>query len=550
MRSTKRKTSRTSFTPKQIIVTIAAVLFVAVLFSNHASPHGEVSIAEAATAKKCLLDGATVAHNDTRKFFSAKSVASNKSCDDVSLKRQCKDGKLSGNDKFKYASCTKETPPLGVQGAGYVYMQDSFNKEGATSPARFSDKWGTGPCSVEPHSSSARPGSVVRSGSCMLKQEGGDSFVRFTVYPFDVRNTDEDDGEWGKGGGETTPRNTIENAYGYAPNKDAAVNKKGWDLAGKKYLVEGNTVRYSWNFRINDVSLLEPVSVPGDGVGGVWATRPLVPSAVIGQFHSQGNYLNFTNGTALSCGTTVESSSPSPGLFITKNGTDLIFSMTLKMEEGLMPSYLSSAYKNNCETQSDRYGRGGTKRMCTFSVWSARIPKTDVLNKWFTVQVDTKIAASASGSIKLAFGRTDLSSGAAAGFKTQKFLGGSKDILDSIPTKQNSCPSEPRIGVYALRYNPLYYADYENNAATTEFDEDAMKAFRESQSRNWISNAYAATFLKPGDNPLAAPRFIIDYDNFSITQQAGPVAASQGWWSNVASVFSGWFGMYPAEKEI
>jgi hypothetical protein len=469
-------------------------------------------------------------------------VANNKSCGDVSQERKCTDGKLSGNSKFKQASCTKEAAAaapaaLGVQAYGYEYLKDKFNKNGSTEANRFSDLWSPGACSTVPHSESSKPGSISRTGACQIKDDGSDPFVRFTVYPFDSRNTDEDSGDWGKGGGEALPRNATENAYGYA------TNKTGWDVGGQKYLINNNTVRYTWDFRITDISLLEPVVAPGSGVTGDLAKAPLVSAAVIGQFHSQTQYLNnFTSRTASSCGVTPEGTSPSPGIFVSSDGSTVRFRMSLKMDESLMPAYLSSAYKSNCEVQADRNGSGVTKNICYFEIWSVSLPKSDVLNKWFSVLIDTKISAGNAGSYDFYFGRKDLSGALPAAYKNQSFLGGAKTVLDSIPTKVNACPGEPRLGVYALRFNPLYYAD----ALSLE---EAI-AIRKTKPREWVSNAYKKTFLSGGQNPLKAPRMTIDYDNFKITQLTVPPVAStnSSWWSNAASVFSAWFGKYPAEE--
>jgi hypothetical protein len=246
---------------------------------------------------------------------------------------------------------------------------------------------------------------------------------------------------------------------------------------------------------------------------------------------------------------TVENTSPSPGISVRSDGSNITFSMVLKMEESLMPAYLpSSAYKSDCEVEYDRKGSGASKNICVFEAWSTTLPKSQVLGKWFTVQFDTKIASAANGSIEFAFGRKDLSSGAAS-FKTQKFLGGKKTILDSIPTKANACPGSPRLGVYAGGFNPLYYADFANNATTSSYDFAAMVKFRQDKPRTWVSGAFQATFLKDGQDPLDAPRMIIDYDNFKIIQQEKPKAASQGWLTNLANVFSAWFGGgYPTEE--
>lgn len=436
-----------------------------------------------------------------------------------------------------------------IQSNGYVYIKDTFDKNAVTLKDTFSDWWRTSSCDMTSHSDSSKPGSVSRLGSCLLKKEGDNSFVRFTVYPFDVRSLDEDSGDWGKGGGEALPRDTIENAYGYAPAKNKDKNTKGWDIGGQTYLVEGNTVRYGWDFRITDASLLESVTSPAPGLTGHWATRALSRSAVIGQLHSQANYKDQSTEKSVSCGVTVEATSPSPGLWMEVNGDNVAFSMMVKLEKSKTPAYLLP-YANNCETQTDRNGSGASRVMCTIPVWSLKLKKADVINKWFTIDLDLRLSSGTNGFYGLAFGRKDLASTQAAGYKTQKFLNNARTVLDAVPTQANRCPGMPRMGIYALGFNPLYYGDVGNGAvASSERDIEAAKVVRQKKARGWVSDAYTATFIK-GKDPLSAPKLVIDYDNFSIRQLAKPVSLEEGnggWAPNLANVLSV-FGIYPKEE--
>jgi|GEM_PF-2946912 len=57
-------------------------------------------------AGSCSLDGATVAHNQSRIFYSATSVPFGSSCSSVALSRKCNNGTLEGNTAFNKAGCT------------------------------------------------------------------------------------------------------------------------------------------------------------------------------------------------------------------------------------------------------------------------------------------------------------------------------------------------------------------------------------------------------------------------------------------------------------
>lgn len=56
-------------------------------------------------AGSCTLDGATVAHNQSRIFYSSTSVGFGGSCSTVALSRKCVNGTFEGNTTFNKANC-------------------------------------------------------------------------------------------------------------------------------------------------------------------------------------------------------------------------------------------------------------------------------------------------------------------------------------------------------------------------------------------------------------------------------------------------------------
>ena len=60
-------------------------------------------------AKNCTLDGVTVKHGESYKFFKSSSVACDASC--VGQLRKCTNGVLSGSDEYKKAKCNVQTCP-------------------------------------------------------------------------------------------------------------------------------------------------------------------------------------------------------------------------------------------------------------------------------------------------------------------------------------------------------------------------------------------------------------------------------------------------------
>lgn len=62
----------------------------------------------------CTQGGVTVPHGDTYRFYSARTVAFDKTCTAVSQVRTCTNGKLSGTATFSYADCDVNPPTSSI----------------------------------------------------------------------------------------------------------------------------------------------------------------------------------------------------------------------------------------------------------------------------------------------------------------------------------------------------------------------------------------------------------------------------------------------------
>ncbi len=58
----------------------------------------------------CSLDGVSVTHGETYRFYSARTVTYGSTCSSVSLVRTCTNGALSGSASYQYGSCTVNPP--------------------------------------------------------------------------------------------------------------------------------------------------------------------------------------------------------------------------------------------------------------------------------------------------------------------------------------------------------------------------------------------------------------------------------------------------------
>ncbi|MFZ2555454.1 MAG: peptidoglycan-binding domain-containing protein [Minisyncoccia bacterium] len=66
-----------------------------------------------ASGASCALDGATIAHNASAKFYSTRTAPSGENCGMYEQLRICVNGSLSGSSSFKYKACTAPTADSG-----------------------------------------------------------------------------------------------------------------------------------------------------------------------------------------------------------------------------------------------------------------------------------------------------------------------------------------------------------------------------------------------------------------------------------------------------
>ncbi len=71
----------------------------------------------------CTLDGVTVAHGDSRTFYSVSDAVAGQLCSDHALSRTCNNGVLSGSSAYEYATCGC-TPFYSCSGQTIQYTND------------------------------------------------------------------------------------------------------------------------------------------------------------------------------------------------------------------------------------------------------------------------------------------------------------------------------------------------------------------------------------------------------------------------------------------
>ncbi len=79
-------------------------------------------------SSSCTLDGVTVDHNASRKFYSKKSLAFGKNCNNYKQGRTCNNGTLSGDSQYKYANCSVSLIPGGgvIPDGGIIIPNDDI----------------------------------------------------------------------------------------------------------------------------------------------------------------------------------------------------------------------------------------------------------------------------------------------------------------------------------------------------------------------------------------------------------------------------------------
>lgn len=74
------------------------------------SGSNDFAYASCSNTTSCTLDGLTLAHGSSTLFYRAQSVTFGNTCVATSTTRTCTNGKFSGNDDYKYSSCSVTAP--------------------------------------------------------------------------------------------------------------------------------------------------------------------------------------------------------------------------------------------------------------------------------------------------------------------------------------------------------------------------------------------------------------------------------------------------------
>lgn len=85
--------------------------------------------------KSCVIDGITVAGGATRTFYSARSVAATAKCDTIDASRKCTNGVLSGSATYQYAYCAPIGKRYCVLDGAYVADDASKSFYSTKKPA-------------------------------------------------------------------------------------------------------------------------------------------------------------------------------------------------------------------------------------------------------------------------------------------------------------------------------------------------------------------------------------------------------------------------------
>lgn len=319
-----------------------------------------------------------------------------------------------------------------IKPVGSFYVFDNF--ENRTRTNSIWNLTGTS-CRQVPHKSTDGKyptlGQTSRPGYCDLQYDNttNNSFLRFITHPFDRRDALKVDlvktVDLGKGGSETRAKTSFK-FNTPLPGKSLL---EGWDLAGDYYQNPNNTLRYSFDFRLFDLSILE---------------ENLAKSATIAQFHQGGQI-----GQKI-CGAYYAGSAPSPGLHVQLNPADpqkVDFILGLKLFEEDVPQGFP---KDRCKMESPRSGTAPSRSICLVDVWKQTVDKSEVLRKWYSVSFIIKFAQ--KGRLEFFFGAED-SSDTEVAYKRRIFS--NKLARLNVPTTFNDCPAQIYLGNYVLGYSEL-----------------------------------------------------------------------------------------------
>jgi len=423
-----------------------------------------------------------------------------------------------------------------IQPDNWSYVYDNFSSDQTSATI-----WGYQSCDREHGHKTVvngvekyeRFGTAARKGYCGFRCEGSawkpgatgqdqlckdvtkdNQYLRFITMPFDRRNAEVQfnaDGSigdnWanpetddGKGGSETRA------SYVYDYNE--VTPNRGWDLWGENYLVDTNTVRYSWKFRLYNVSMLK---AEGN-------RERLASKAAIGQFHVRSG--TSPSGKVCSAATTF---SPSPGLYVSVEGESVAFKMSAKLTNPQIPAGLTK-----CPGISD-------SEACEVTLWQQSFPMDQVTRvdssdthvpPWISVSFVMR-PSQTNGALRFFFGVED-SLDAALRYQTRPLGDDSAQWTTAhLPMTQNQCPTQPYLGAYVLGYNKKYYGFLQSDVGRTPIRAEQWvqgpPGWTTTPS-SWVNSTFSGkpeldkfrqgTWLS-GETP---PQFIVDYDDFRIVQ--------------------------------
>jgi len=180
-------------------------------------------VEETPTYSDCTLNGVTVDHGDSRRFYSRTHVSYGNSCSNYDLVRSCDDGTLSGSSSYRYATCSvdpedddddEDQGDVDTNSATNI-DEDSARLNGDVEDADMDDVWfafsrtdRTPSCSSSSQRIDARGGSdegddfyaYVRNlrentryyfRACGENEDGDE--VRGSIRSFRTENVEEDD---------------------------------------------------------------------------------------------------------------------------------------------------------------------------------------------------------------------------------------------------------------------------------------------------------------------------------------------------------------------
>jgi hypothetical protein len=342
----------------------------------------------------------------------------------------------------------------------------------------------------------------------------GNRFLRFTTLPFDERTPT----EINRGGGNTNQRtyDTCGSVGVRTPASEAELNadgrtvRRGFDTLGAIYLNKGPPITYAWRFRVNDASALR---------------EGLIRQAVLGQLHQA------TGASCPSCGQSLVSGSPSPGVYLRYDPARATYVLSVGIKQDARYDYYWPDPAQQCDVDSGN--------ACQITVWEQ---PGFTLGEWhsigFTVVVDNEMhlppsagcvarqlprmgpaaygaCAPSRGSLRIIY---DGFEQVGMGRSSLPWVSGQLEIK-GIQTAFGDCPSYLSVGIYALGYHRAggrRGLEYDPRGGPTGkfldhvFSRDAGAG---RPLREWIAGG-AGGVAPPATEP--PPSIEVDYDSIVI----------------------------------